>query len=301
MVRFPRADAEGSTIRIEATEDVANNIYEAIQKLVSELDSQTTEIIEIAPEKHSKLIGRGGDVRKKIESQFGVQLDIPRQTVTGPERSRVKVSGLPSNVEKAKEHILTLTKDQEGATVNVPVRFHHVISDNGQFFRRLRSDHQVTIDHAGQQPPSKPEQLSARKAGTSLPLITDDTSAGASSENNISWALHDLDSDGPQGDIPWVLSGADAEAVAKARARLEKALKDAEKMTSTGFLILPDPRSHSRIVGPGGAEINRIRKQTGTKITVPKSGEGEAIEISGPKEGVLEAKNIILGIAGLTV
>lgn len=298
MVRFPRAEAEGNTIRVEATEDVANSIVEAIQKLVSDLDSQTTEVVEVAPEKHSKLIGRGGDIRKKIESDFSVQLDIPRQSVTGPERSKVKVSGLPSNVEKAKEHILALTKDQEGATVNVPLKFHHVISDNGQFFRRLRSDHKVTVDHAGQKPPAKPEQLSARKAGNAMPLITDDTGAGAS-DDNISWTLHDLHSDSPSGDIPWVLSGADAEAVAKARARLENALKEAEKTNATGYLILPDPKSYRLVVGPGGAEINRIRKQTGTKIQVPKQGEAqEAIEITGSKDGVLEAKDIILGIVG---
>ncbi|KAL1306230.1 hypothetical protein AAFC00_004321 [Neodothiora populina] len=298
MVRFPRAETEGNTIRVEATEDVANNIVAAIEKLVSDLESQTTEIVEIAPEKHSKLIGRGGDVRKKIESDFSVSLDIPRQSVTGPERSKVKISGLPGNVEKAKEHVLSLTKDQEGATVNVPIKYHHVIADNGQFFRRLRSDHKVTVDHAGQKPPPKPEQLSARKASSSMPLITDDATGGASDEN-VSWTLHDLFADALSGEIPWVLSGADADSVEKARARLEKALAEAEKTNATGYLILPDPKSYRLVVGPGGSEINRIRKQTGTKIQVPKQGEAqEAIEITGSKDGVLEAKDIILGIVG---
>ena len=298
MVRFPRADSEGNTIRVEANEAIADKIVEAIQKLVSDLDSQTTNIVDIAPEKHSKLIGRGGDVRRKIESQFNVSLDIPRQSVTGPERSRVKLSGQPSDVEKAKEHILSLTKDQEGATVNIPLKYHHVISDNGQFFRRLRSDHRVTVDPAGQKPPSKPEALSARKAANAMPLITDDASAGASSEN-ISWTLHDLHADAPEGDIPWVLSGNDADAIAKARARLEKALEEASKTNATGYLILPDPKSYRLVVGPGGSEINRIRKQTGTKIQVPKQGEAqEAIEITGEKSGVEEAKDIILGIVG---
>lgn len=298
MVRFPRAEAEGNTVRVEANEGIADKIVEAIQQLVDGLDSQTVDVLEVAPEKHSKLIGRGGDIRRKIESQFNVSLDIPRQSVTGPERSKVKLSGQPSDVEKAKEHILSLTKDQEGATVDVPLKFHHVISDNGQFFRRLRSDHRVTVDHAGQKPPSKPEQLSARKGGSAMPLITDDATAGAS-EDNISWTLHDLHSDAPEGDIPWVLSGGDAEAVEKARTRLENAIKEAEKTNATGYLILPDPRSYRLVVGPGGSEINRIRKQTSTKIQVPKQGESqEAIEITGEKQGVLEAKDIILGIIG---
>lgn len=296
MVRFPKAESDGNTIRVEADQVVADRIIEAIQKMVNDLESQKTETIEVAPEKHSKLIGRGGDVRRKIESDFHVSLDIPRQSVSGPERAMIKVIGQPSDVEKAKEHILSLTKDQESATVNVPFKYHHTIADNGQFFRRLRNDYRVTVDHAGQKPPSKPEPLSARKAGTTMPLITDDS--GASSDN-ISWTLHDLHSGSEEGEIPWVLSGADAESIQKARSRLEAALKEAEKSNATGYLILPDPKSYRLVVGPGGSEINRIRKQTGTKIQVPKQGESqEAIEITGSKEGVEEAKDIILGLVG---
>ncbi|KAH0246011.1 hypothetical protein KCU84_g25015, partial [Aureobasidium melanogenum] len=146
MVRFPRAEAEGNTIRVEANQAIADKIIEAIQAQVSELESQTTQIIEIAPEKHPKLIGRGGDIRKKIESDFGVQLDIPRQSVTGADRSKVKLIGRAENIEKAKEHIATLTKDAESTDIQIPLKFHHAIADNGQFFRRLRSDLKVSVD-----------------------------------------------------------------------------------------------------------------------------------------------------------
>jgi rRNA processing protein Krr1/Pno1 len=51
------------------------------------------------------------------------------------------------------------------------------------------------------------------------------------------------------------------------------------------------------VIGPGGAQINSIRKQTGCRITVPKDqAKGEAIEVLGSKEGVEKAKDIILGI-----
>ncbi|GAB7355192.1 hypothetical protein MBLNU459_g5749t1 [Dothideomycetes sp. NU459] len=298
MVRFPReAESEGSTtIRIEASESIADKIVAAIQAIVDNLENQTTEIVEVAPEKHSKLIGRGGDVRKKIEAQFNIQLDIPRQSVTGPDRAKVKVIGTPENVFKAKEHILAITKDEvkEGATVEVPIKYHHIIAgERGQFFRNLRNDHKVQVDHSGQRPPARPEALSARKAGGAMPLITDDTSA-----ENISWTVHDLHSDAPEGTIPWVLSGPSAEDVAKAQKRVEAALAEAGKQNTTGFLILPDAqRSYRLVVGPGGAEINRIRKATNTKINVPnKDSNDEAIEISGSAEGVEEAKDIILGI-----
>ncbi|THW45808.1 hypothetical protein D6C97_09707 [Aureobasidium pullulans] len=294
MVRFPRAEAEGNTIRVEAHQSIADKIIQAIQAQVSELESQTTQIIDISPEKHPKLIGRGGDIRKKIESEFGVQLDIPRQSVTGADRSKVKLTGRAENIEKAKEHIAALTKDAESTDIQVPLKFHHVIADNGQFFRRLRSDLKVSVDHKGQRPPQRPEALSTRKAGSGMPLITDDATGGAS-DDNISWVIHNLHESAPEGDITWALSGASTESLEKASARVKKALADAEKLTHAGFLVLPDPSSYRRVVGPQGSTINDIRTKTGTKIQVPKAQSGdEAIEITGTQDGVENAKEMIL-------
>lgn len=295
MVRFPKAEAEGNTIIVQGNKDVADKICAAIEALVSEQESQTTEIAEVKPDKHRLLIGRGGEIRRNLESQFGVQLNIPRQTETGPQRSQVKIAGQPENVEKAKAHILELTKDLEGETVQVPRKFHHSIADNGQFFRRLRSDHKVTVDHAGQRPPPRPTAPTPSRAnGGAMPLITDDPDAASGSH---SWELHDLNSSSEEGEIPWVLAGPSPEAVAAAKSKLDRALAEAGKQTNVGFLILPDPRMYRHVIGSGGSEINRIRKQTGTKIQVPRDqSKGEAIEISGAKDGVEEARDIILGI-----
>ena len=65
-----------------------------------------------------------------------------------------------------------------------------------------------------------------------------------------------------------------------------------------GFLILPDPRAYRHVIGPGGSEINRLRKSTGTQIQVPRDqSKGEAIVITGEKAGVEEARDLILEIA----
>jgi len=294
MVRFPRAEAEGNTIRVEAHQTIADKIIEAIQAQVSELESQTTQIIEISHEKHPKLIGRNGDIRKRIESEFGIQLDIPKQSVTGPERSRVKLIGRAENIEKAKEHIETLTKDAASTDIQVPLKYHHAIADNGQFFRRLRSDLKVSVDHKGTSPPQRPAALSTRKAGSGMPLITDDAGAGAS-DDNVSWVVHNLHEGAPEGEITWALSGASPESLDKASARVKKALADAQKLTHAGFLVLPDPSSYRRVVGPQGSTINDIRAKTGTKIQVPKAQSGdEAIEITGTQDGVENAKEMIL-------
>ena len=127
-----------------------------------------------------------------------------------------------------------------------------------------------------------------------MPLITDDPSANS---NAHSWEAHELHGTTEEGEIPWVLAGPSVEAIAAARAKVQRALEDASKQDTVGFLILPDPRVYRHIIGPGGTEINRIRKQTGTKIQVPKDqSKGEAIEISGARAGVEEARDEILEI-----
>ena len=252
----------------------------------------------MAPDKHRLIIGRGGETRRSLESQFKVNIDVPKLTQEGPGRSQVRVSGQPGDVEKARNHILALVKDQEGETFQVPRRLHHSISDNGQFFRRLRNDHGVTVDHAGQHPPSKPAAVprSLVNGGAALPLITDDPSSMA----NHSWEV--IDNGGAStedGEIPWILRGS-SENVARAHAVLQKAIDQAQTQqeSSIGYLVLPDPRTYRLVVGQGGSQINSIRKQTGCKITVPRDqAKGAAIEIVGSKEGVEQAKDIILEVA----
>jgi polyribonucleotide nucleotidyltransferase len=51
------------------------------------------------------------------------------------------------------------------------------------------------------------------------------------------------------------------------------------------------------VVGPGGSTINNLRKETGTKIQVPRDqAKDEAIEIVGTKEGCEKARRMILEI-----
>lgn len=295
MVRFPKTDAEGNNIRVEGQTAVVDKICAAIEALALEQQSQKSDVAEVRPDKHRLLIGRGGETRRQLEQQFNVTINVPRQSETGPQRSQVRISGQPEDVERARAHILDITKEQEGETIPVPRRFHHAIADNGQFFRQLRNNHRVTVDHAGQRPPPKPSAPAPSRAnGGAMPLITDDPAASA---NTHSWELHDLHASAEDGEIPWVLSGPSPEALAAARAKLDRALEEAGKQDTTGFLILPDPRAYRHVIGPGGSEIKRIREQTGTKIQVPRDqSKGEAIEITGTRGGVEEARDVILEI-----
>lgn len=288
-VQFPRADADGNLIKIEGNKKVVDSIIAAMQEIIAQRDSQVGETIDVPTAKHRYLIGRGGETKKDLESKFDVSIDIPRQ---GNGQTGVKISGQAAEVAKAKAHILDLVKDEEGETVQVPRKFHHVVSDNGQFFRKLKNDQGVTVDHAGYKLPPRPSAPSNTRAnGGALPLITDnqDASGDAHSWNVISISTSDLD-----GEIPWILRGPPAN-VAKAKSSLTAALEQAQRNTSTGYLVLPDPRTYRYVIGQGGSKVNSIRKQTGCKINVPRDqAKDEAIEILGSEEGVEQAKELIL-------
>jgi rRNA processing protein Krr1/Pno1 len=286
-VQFPKQDTDGNTIKIEGRSDVVEKIIAQITDFVSQRESQVTEVLDVPQEKHRSLIGRGGETKKSLEAQFKVSIDIPRQ---GSGQTSVKIVGQEADVAKAKAHIASLVKEQEGETVQVPRALHHAVANNGQFFRRLKSDHQVTVDHAGKAIPSKPAPAAVRVAAGALPLITDDDDTAADVH---SWnVVENISTE--EGDIPWVLRGS-TENIEKAKKAIDAALEQAKKQNATGFLILPDPKTYRYVIGQGGSKVNTIRKQSGCKITVPRDqAQGEAIEVVGTKEGVEKAKDLIL-------
>ncbi|KAM3486393.1 hypothetical protein MY8738_000609 [Beauveria namnaoensis] len=285
-IQFPKQEADGNTIKVEGRTDIVDKIIKRIEEIVAQRDSQITEVMDVPIDQHRTLIGRGGDAKRQLETKLGVTIDVPRQ---GDGKTGVKISGLAEKVSQAKEHIATLLKSQEGETLQIPRNLHNTISNGGQFFRQLRNNHQVTVDHAGQKLPSKPE-AGPRVTGGALPLITDDADSTADAH---SWHIVKT-ANGETGDIPWVLRG-NPENIAKAKELIEKALSQAKKQDATGYLVLPDPRTYRFVIGQGGSKVNSIREQSNCKIQVPRDqAKDEAIEIIGTEEGVEKAKELIL-------
>ena len=288
-VQFPKQESDGNTIKLEGRKEVVDKIAAAILETVAQRESQVTEVVDVPTSQHRVLIGRGGDARRGLESQFRVTIDIPRQ---GDGKTGVKVSGQPEDVKSAVAHIQTLLQEQQGETMQVPRALHHTISNKGQLFKTLRQNFQVTVDHAGQTPPPKPSGSAAPAPADTgaLPLITDDASP-----DSHSWTVASSNgSSAESGEIAWVLRGS-TEGVARARKAIESALEQASKQDTTGYLVLPDPRTYRFVIGQGGRTVNSIRRQSGCKIDVPRDqAPGEAIEITGSSQGVEMAKNLIL-------
>ncbi|RMZ88902.1 hypothetical protein DV736_g3866, partial [Chaetothyriales sp. CBS 134916] len=285
-VRFPRQVEESDSLTIKGTQDVVDKILKEIETFVDEKENSVTEVVDVPVSSHRNLIGPSGANRMKLEKDFGVAINIPRQ---GTGQTGVRITGRAENVAKAKEHISGSAAGHKGETVQVPRAAHHALDRDGAFKREL-SKIGITIDHQGQKEPKKPSV--GRQANGKLPLITDQPTDGV----QHSWETVAFTTD-EEGEIPWTIYSQKKEeqALANAKRRIEEALIKASQNPVIGYLTLEDPGLHGRIVGRGGSKINQIRDQSGCEVQVPKGkAGGEPITVVGPRDGVDQAYGLIL-------
>ncbi|RPB20922.1 hypothetical protein L211DRAFT_791386 [Terfezia boudieri ATCC MYA-4762] len=297
MVKFPNTDSQDDVIKIEGHKSVVEKIITSINQIVEGKKNQVQVVVDVPQDKHARLIGRGGSIRQDLEAQFKVTIDIPRQN-SAPSAIGVTLTGPPEAVEKAKAHIIELTKEFEGETVMVPRALHHAVADGGLFIKRLRNDYRVSVDHGNQPFLTKPTAIFRPMAtNTTLPLITDQDQDEVTS---FSWEIipnPTLDGS-EEGAIPWILRSSSPDALAKAKDLLQKQIELVKTQSHVGFLTLPDQSTYRFVVGRNGQEVNKIKELTGCRVMVPKAGggEGEAIVLWGAREGLEKAREVILEI-----
>ena len=156
------------------------------------------------------------------------------------------------------------------ATVTVPLKYHHVISQQGTFFRNLRS-FGVQVDQSAS--PTK-SAVPTRPQNQSSARIDD-----AEADSKIGWELTVNYQDAEEGDSEWTLKARDEAGLDKAQQLVKEAIEHAEAMSHVGFLTMPDRSMFPRIVGSKGANVARLRAETGADITV--SRENNTIVIVG--------------------
>lgn len=298
IVQIPKGSSADEIVVLNGSRKIVNHLMRAINDFVAERDSQVTDLIEVPSDRHGALIGAAGAVKKSIQDDCNVIMHIPDRTVTGPARSQVKLIGQPADIAKAKERITGMigSGQSAGETIEMPIRLHHTISDNGKMFQILRRNMSVNVDHNRQRPPPRPQPPAFEQSN--MPLITDDPAAPLTPDdvmNQAQWRVIE-NSASPTGNdatIPWILKG-NADDVAKAKEMVEAAMVAAENSV-TGYLLLPQPGdTHVHVIGPKGATISAIRETTGVNPNVPKAGVTGPIEVAGPPDKVEEAKEAIL-------
>lgn len=155
----------------------------------------------------------------------------------------------------------------------VPAKYHHAVTQQGNIFRTLRS-FGASVEHSNV--PTKAAVPTPPPGAASARI--DET---GEEEEDIQWHVveNHPGGDEEEGDVEWTLKARDQGGLDRARMTIEEAIEHAKTMTHVGFLMMPDRSLFPRIVGTRGANVSRLRAETGADITV--SREDSSIVIAG--------------------
>lgn len=149
------------------------------------------------------------------------------------------------------------------STVTVPLKYHHAISQQGQFFRNLRN-FGVQVDQTAQAPKPVVPTRPASSSGETAARIDEESDASTA---EIEWEVAPNYQDAEEGDSVWTLKARDQAGLERAEKLVNDAIEHAKGMAFVGFLTLPDRSAFPRIVGSKGANVIRLRNETGADIT----------------------------------
>ncbi|KAJ7702967.1 hypothetical protein B0H17DRAFT_922748 [Mycena rosella] len=303
LIRFPRqGDAVSDEVRLRGEPKLVAKLKEELEKIVADLRDRVVLAIEIPAGQHRALIGRGGEHLNALQDRNGgVQVQFPGSRsynqVGEPENAAdlkdvdaaniVKVSGARAHCLKAMEELKAQVKptvaDGPSSTVTVPFKYHHVISQQGAFFRTLRA-YGVHVEQSAQPTKSAvPPQPTANGSAARIDEVEDVPA--------VKWEITDNYQDAEEGESTWTLKAKDQAGLDRAEKQIKEAIEHAERMSHVGFLTLPDRTMFPRIVGSKGANVARLRNETGADITV--SRENSTIVIIGSEKDILAAKDAI--------
>ena len=173
-------------------------------------------------------------------------------------------------------HVRESAPEQVTTVILVPAKYHHAVTQQGNIFRLLRS-FGASVEHSNV--PTK----------AAVPTLPPDAASARIDETGedegIEWHVVVNSSESEEGDVEWTVKAHDQSGLDRAREAVEEAVEHAKTMTHVGFLTMPDRSLFPRIVGSRGANVSRLRAETGADITV--SREDSSIVIAGESYSLL--------------
>ncbi|KAF9653203.1 SCP160 protein [Thelephora ganbajun] len=302
LVRFPRQGEPSDDVRLRGEPKLVQKIKAELESAVAALRDQVVLGVDVPAVQHRALIGRGGQHLKELQNKYSVMVQFPGSRSyyqTGePENAAelvgadpvnvVRVSGPRVAVEKAidelkvgltfvlpriweQSHIREPGSELVTAVILVPAKYHHAVTQQGNIFRTLRQ-FGANVEHSNV--PTKAAVPTPPHGAASARI--DET---GEDEGGIQWNVVVNYSEGEEGDVEWIVKARDQGGLDRACKTIEEAIEHAKTMTHVGFLTMPDRSIFPRIVGSRGANVSRLRAETGADIIV--SREDSSIVVTG--------------------
>jgi len=154
-IRVPAQDAKSDVILISGVPTNVDAAKIGLAEKVTELEAEkevklqkSFEVtVEVNPEYHPKIIGRGGTVITKLRDDFGVQIQLPKKEAENCEV--ITITGFEADANAAKEAILKIVGQYESMVqeeVSIDPRVHSmIIGKRGRSIRKIMDDFKVDI------------------------------------------------------------------------------------------------------------------------------------------------------------
>lgn len=314
-VDIPNSDEQSNTITVQGPKSFVSKVIKSINEIVEKAKNSDTKEINVPNERQGALIGPGGSVRRQLENEFNVSLQVPNKGEVGP----VTITGLPADIEKAEKKIFAeVLKEDFDAELEIPAAIYEFVSERGAFIQKLRMDEFINVRHGpatrranrlNRHPLDIPVEMVRPAEGEDVKTkvtIEEAAQPAVSEEGTIPWRLtyEPIDLSGILDDefeekkpVEKVDEAAKKQAALDTATKLiEERVQAASQSNFVGFVWAADTRKFNKIVGPGGSNVKKIRSSTGVLINVPRKNDtvNDIIYIRGTKEGVEKAAEMVI-------
>ncbi|KAL4080328.1 hypothetical protein V8B97DRAFT_2020946 [Scleroderma yunnanense] len=286
LVKFPRQGETSDEVRLRGEPALVSKVKDELEKKVAALRDRVVLAAVIPAVQHRNIIGRGGQYLNDLQSRHGVHIQLPgsrgydqvgdssnaSEVENADPADIVKVNGSLSACEAAIAEIQALVVETVTASVSVPLKYHNAVLQQGALYRTFKSLG-VHVEQSTQ--PEKSSMPSQPPHPVNFDTRIDDTEEDAEAD----WQVIPNYEDVEEGDSQWTLKAKDVTSLERAQDEIQAAIEQAKEKSHIGFLTLPDRSVFPRIVGTKGANVTRLRNETGTDITVGR--ENNTIVIVG--------------------
>ncbi|KAJ2548282.1 hypothetical protein EV175_004889, partial [Coemansia sp. RSA 1933] len=283
-VQFPRASEKSDAIRIRGDRSIVEAVRQSIEQLVAERERMTTIAVSIPVSQHAFIIGRGGSHLKQLQDEHSVEIHFRSRGAAraessgeGADPNTVRITGLPEHCESCKAALLALVRDE--SRLSVPLAVHNSLGGrSGSLWRRIRNEFDVQVDA------TKVDKAPAARIDQSP-----DADADADTDADVIFSDPTASLAGLTAE--WVLRGEKSK-LASALDQINKEISSAG--TTVEARVRVEQHLHKLLIGKQGANISRIRNESGCEISVPKRGnDSQWIVITGDRASAERAIEMV--------
>ncbi|EDV24343.1 uncharacterized protein TRIADDRAFT_26766 [Trichoplax adhaerens] len=245
IISIPRDNASDKVI-IKGSSSCVDSAKVKLLEIVDEIDSMVTIDCQVSQKYHKNILGVKGCNIQQVVSDFKVDVKFPNKSANRQKNlpnggavddndpiktDIITITGLPANVEGAKEAILSFVPISE--EMNVSIEYHRsLIGVKGRDIRAMMEKYSVNISV----PPADQHSDCIKIFGTPSQI--------EKAKSAILDRIKELEEE-----------------------------KEDKKKRNFQIVVEVDPCHHSKIIGPKGSTISKIRADHNVQVKVPSDKE----------------------------